>query len=378
MARRLRWERLGSMELPAMNGETYVDLPTRVLSLCAGGGGLDLGVGLAVPDARTVCYVENEVTACGVLAKNMEDGGLDVAPIWTDLRTFDGAAWRGVVDLVIGGYPCQPFSNAGRRLGVEDPRHLWPHVADIVRSVEPRWCFFENVGAHLRLGFREVARDLQAMGYRVAGVLLTAEEVGAPHGRERLFIMAHREGDGRDEGRTASGEDVWRPGSSGGDVAHRDFLDDDGGGDERQGRRAEGAGGGGIVADTGRSRRAESPGRGSEGSGEEGPGRPRQRSEAVGDADLSRLEGRFQPFFRSADIEFAWPPGPEDADAWRLILAERPDLAPAVEPTLRGVADGVAGGLARSDQLHILGNGVVPQQAARAWGLLIDALFGGG
>ena len=74
-------------------------VPTNVLSLCAGGGGLDLGIRRAVRGARTVCYVENEVTACGVLAARMEDGGLDLAPIWTDLRTFDGRPWRGVVDL---------------------------------------------------------------------------------------------------------------------------------------------------------------------------------------------------------------------------------------------------------------------------------------
>ena len=74
---------------------TDVALPTRVLSLCAGGGGLDLGIRLAVPGARTVCFVENEVTAAAVLVKNMAEGGLDDAPLWTDLRTFDGAASSG-------------------------------------------------------------------------------------------------------------------------------------------------------------------------------------------------------------------------------------------------------------------------------------------
>jgi hypothetical protein len=101
-----------------------------------------------------------------------------------------------LVDIVHGGYPCQPFSIAGRKLGDKDPRHLWPHIARIVREIEPRFCFFENVGGHLRLGFEQVHDDLRSMGYRVAAGLFTAEEVGAPHKRERLFILAYAEGAG--------------------------------------------------------------------------------------------------------------------------------------------------------------------------------------
>lgn len=162
----------------------------NVLSLCSGAGGLDLGLGLAVPHARSVCYVEIEAYACEVLATRMEEDCLDAAPIWSNLRTFSGMEWRGVVDCVIGGYPCQPFSVAGKQRGKDDPRHLWPEVARIVREVQPRFCFFENVGNHLRLGFREVAGELHEMGYRVAAGLFTAEEVGATHKRERLFILA--------------------------------------------------------------------------------------------------------------------------------------------------------------------------------------------
>lgn len=125
--------------------------------------------------------VEIEAYACEVLASRMEEGNLDAAPIWTDLRTFDGRPWRGVVDCV-----------AGRMQGADDPRHLWPEVARIVREVQPAFCFFENVGNHLRIGFREVAGELHAMGYRVAAGLFTASEVGAIHKRERLFILAAR------------------------------------------------------------------------------------------------------------------------------------------------------------------------------------------
>ena len=98
----------------------------NVLSVCSGTGGLDLGLRLAVPCARTVCYLEREAYAAAVLAARMEEEALDAAPIWTDLRTFDGKPWRGVVDCVLGGYPCQPFSFAGKRAGENDERHLWP------------------------------------------------------------------------------------------------------------------------------------------------------------------------------------------------------------------------------------------------------------
>ena len=163
----------------------------NVPSLCSGVGGLELGLKLAVPTARTVCFVEREAYCCEVLAERMEDGCLDEAPIWTDLRTFDGKPWRGVVDCVTGGYPCQPFSVAGKRKGDRDERHLWPEVARIVREVGPEWCFFENVGNHLRLGFEQVEDELRQMGYVVAAGLFSAEEVGAAHQRERLFIVAY-------------------------------------------------------------------------------------------------------------------------------------------------------------------------------------------
>ena len=167
-----------------------MDSPFTVASLCAGTGGLDLGIKLAVPNARTILFVERESYACEVLATRMQEGSLDCAPVWTDIRTFDGKPWRGVVDCVVGGYPCQPFSFAGKRAGENDERHLWPDIARIVAEVEPAFCFFENVSGHLSLGFGAVAADLEQMGYEVAAGLFTAAEVGASHRRERLFILA--------------------------------------------------------------------------------------------------------------------------------------------------------------------------------------------
>ena len=163
----------------------------RIMSLCSGVGGIELGFKLAVPSSRAICYIENEAFACAILKARMQDKILDQAPIWTDLRTFDGRNWRGKVDCLNGGYPCQPFSVAGKKLGEKDPRHLWPEIKRLIQEIEPPICFFENVGGHLRLGFEQVANDLSELGYKVKAGLFTAQEVGAPHKRERLFILAY-------------------------------------------------------------------------------------------------------------------------------------------------------------------------------------------
>lgn len=160
------------------------------LSLCSGGAGLDLGLELLLGDFRTVCWVEWEAFAIEFLASRMEAECLPQAPLYTDVRTFDGKPWRGIVDSITAGYPCQPFSLAGKRLGEDDPRHLWPHVARIISEVEPRVVFLENVSGHLSLGYEQVEADLQGLGYKVTPGLFTASEIGASQKRERLFILA--------------------------------------------------------------------------------------------------------------------------------------------------------------------------------------------
>ncbi|SFB99232.1 DNA cytosine methyltransferase [Tropicimonas isoalkanivorans] len=134
------------------------------LSLCSGAGGIDLGLTIAIPGYRAVGHVERETFAAATLVARMEDASLDQAVVWDDVATFDGRPWRGAVDIVTAGYPCQPFSVAGKRRGADDPRHLWPHVARIIGEVEPPFVFLENVAHHLRLGFPEVAAGLVGMG----------------------------------------------------------------------------------------------------------------------------------------------------------------------------------------------------------------------
>lgn len=167
--------------------------PITHLSICSGYGGLDLGIKRVFPGLRTVAYVEREISACEILAHQMEKGNLDLAPIWTDVKTFPAEHFRGMVDIVSGGYPCQPFSVAGKRAGTEDPRHLWPYIRDIVGSIRPRICVFENVRGHVRLGLPEVLGELRRLGYRVRAGIFSAAEVGAPHRRERVFVLAYRD-----------------------------------------------------------------------------------------------------------------------------------------------------------------------------------------
>ena len=161
---------------------------------CAGYGGIQLGLRRVIPTLRTIAYSEIEAFACANLVAKMEAGQLDAAPIWTDLKTFPCQEFRDRVDLLVAGYPCQPFSAAGKRQGADDPRHLWPFIRDAIGIVRPMFCFLENVEGHISLGLSTVVSDLEADGYRTTWGIFSAEECGAPHRRKRVFILAKRMG----------------------------------------------------------------------------------------------------------------------------------------------------------------------------------------
>lgn len=161
-----------------------------ILSLCPGFLGLERGLIRAIGPIRVVAYVEIEAFIIANLVAAMELGKLAPAPVWSDIKTLGGAMFRGKIQGIIGGYPCQPFSNAGARNGTSDPRHLYPYISGIIQAAGPVWCFFENVEGHLSLGYPEVSADLRSMGYAVEAGIYSAEEVGAPHQRDRLFILA--------------------------------------------------------------------------------------------------------------------------------------------------------------------------------------------
>ena len=183
------------MGLPAIN----------CISLCTGGAGLDMGVELALPSARSVLMVEREAYAVARLVAAIEAGFLAPAAIWSDVRTLAGRPWRGLVDGLIGGIPCQPHSLAGNRLGSEDERDLWSDTRRLIAQSRPWWVLIENVGGMLSSGGAErVHRDLQRMGFAVEGGLYAAEEIGAPHRRERLFILGCADGIWRSAGQSES------------------------------------------------------------------------------------------------------------------------------------------------------------------------------
>jgi len=164
----------------------------NILSICSGIGGLDISAHMASEDARTICYVEREAFAIASLVEAMEAGRLDQAPVWTDLKTFDGKAWRGVVDTLIGGIPCQPHSIAGLQRGEDDERDLWPDTARIIADAQPGRVFLENVPGIAPYHFERIGPDLRGMGYSVETGIFSASEVGASHQRQRFFILAHR------------------------------------------------------------------------------------------------------------------------------------------------------------------------------------------
>jgi DNA (cytosine-5)-methyltransferase 1 len=155
-------------------------------SLFSGIGGLDLGLERAGMTVRW--QSEIDPYASRVLAKHWP-----TVPNLGDITRID---WSTVehVDLICGGYPCQPFSNNGLRLGTSDPRHLWPYFADAIRQLRPRFVLAENVPGHLSLGFDAVLSDLAELGFDVEWSVVPACSMGAPHTRERLYWLAHTEG----------------------------------------------------------------------------------------------------------------------------------------------------------------------------------------
>ena len=136
----------------------------RALHLCSGYGGFELAL-RSVARVRTVAHVERDAYAAAVLVERMGQARLDQAPVWDDLVTFDGGPWRGRVDLITAGFPCQPFSSAGRQRGVDDDRWLWPDIARIIRDVGPRFVLLENVPQLVRLGLPHVLADLADLGF---------------------------------------------------------------------------------------------------------------------------------------------------------------------------------------------------------------------
>lgn len=168
-----------------------------LLSFCSGIRGLERGLERAFERLRwkmptVACYVEINAFEIFNLVNAMEKGVLDPAPIFTDLKKFPTAPFRNCIDGILAGFPCQPFSVVGNQQGKEDPRHLWPYIRNHIHAIGPLFFYGENVPGLLDIGYREVRSDLEELGYTVKEGIFSAEEVGAPHRRKRLFILAIR------------------------------------------------------------------------------------------------------------------------------------------------------------------------------------------
>jgi len=307
-----------------------------------------MGLMLAEPGYHTRAFVEWEDWPRTVLIAAQGAGYFAPAPIWDDLRSFDARPFLGAFDIVLAGYPCQPFSAAGKRGGADDPRHLWPDVARAIGECAPEWVFLENVSGHVSLGLETVLRELWDMGYTPAAGLFSAAEVGAPHQRLRIFILAHTDEPASRHGNLQPGwEQRLHPQGRSTGAGHHELVDTQGdrwreGRAEtelRVGRDTALASAGGAMADPG-GRRSDRPAARQD----QQPGRAEAfcAGDSMANTGRAELEGQ-QRGERDAG---GWqepdgypalpggtglhPPGPGDHAAWSAVLAPRPDLAPAV------------------------------------------------
>jgi len=178
----------------------------RVLDLFSGIGGFSLGLE-RTGGFETVAFCEIEPFPRKVLAKHWPD-----VPCFEDVRKLTRDDIDGPVDVICGGYPCQPFSAAGRRLGKEDDRHLWPEFARLVEEFRPTWVIGENVAGHISMGLDDVLSDLEGLSYTPRPFVIPACAVDAKHRRNRVWTVAYTRlagSQGRAEAGNLGGVGPW-------------------------------------------------------------------------------------------------------------------------------------------------------------------------
>jgi DNA (cytosine-5)-methyltransferase 1 len=356
----------------------------NVLDLFSGIGGFSLGLERA--GMTTVAFCEQDKFCQQVLAKHWPD-----VPCFDDVRTLDaetladatgtghkpdsrgmgrgsreagrkdvpiaasvgtesggGAGTDGdadefAIDLICGGYPCQPFSHAGKRQGQEDDRHLWPEMHRLVATIRPRWVIAENVAGHISMGLDSVLSDLEGEGYTCWPIILPACSVGAPHRRDRVWIVANADDTERralntarqrDQGRVSGG---FESGGEEGAVGHAQVFHSNGGGNYRKNEpedkgKFRGTGGANDVADpnnTGRQQQRRPKPIGQEHAAAQ------RGSRWLPEPGVGRVDDGLSRGLHEAGLN--WPPEPEDVP--RVAI---------------GVPD-------RVNRLKGLGNAVVPQ-----------------
>jgi DNA (cytosine-5)-methyltransferase 1 len=293
----------------------------KIGSLCTGYGGLDMAVE-AYFDAEMVWCAENDKYASQLIVQRFNKPNLgDIKQIkWDEVES---------IDILTAGYPCQPFSHAGQRKGENDERHIWPYILKGISILRPKYIILENVKGHLSLGFKEVLKDLAQIGYDARWSIVRASDVGAPHQRARLFIIAYPASSRR--------YDVRQKLSNGFEQGSETATNTS---SERQERQKS-------VTELERQRSS-------------------KYSETLTDTNNTRRVGHVQRLskrFNSSD-EMCLQEVPN--------TLEQDKLNPKFVEYMMGLLPGWVTdlGLSRAQQLKMLGNGVVPQQAYYALELL--------
>jgi DNA (cytosine-5)-methyltransferase 1 len=315
------------------------------LSLFSGAGGGLLATKHFL-NWRTIGYVEFNNYCQQVLAQRIKDELLDFAPIFGDVRAFidQGYAdvYKGMVGVVSAGFPCQPFSVAGKKKAEDDARNMWPQTLDVIRRVRPRYCLLENVPGLLSRKhryFETILKDLAESGYNAKWKVISAAEVGAPHKRDRLFIMAYS-----DSGYRGENKEVQAGGNV---IKHGGEYVADAKGERYRGRDSK------ECRDEGRNLQQSEQGWGQMGGEAERCSRSRRKDMAYSNSE--GLEGQRQV-----------PSGTEEK------LSNTGDSRWwSTEPDVGRVANGVA---SRVDRLKALGNGQVPGVVGTAWEILSHSI----
>lgn len=332
------------------------------LSLCSGYEGIGLGLRRVLPNLREIAYVEREGFPVANLVAKMEAGDLDAAPVFTDVKTFPYRKFRGLVDILSGGFPCQPFSNAGRREGVEDPRHLFPYIRDGIRECRPRLVFLENVEGIISSKTADgesvlqyVLRELEDLGYRATAGVFSAAEVGAPHQRKRVFILGYANSKGCQRAvskgiqREARKPFRYR-------VDRKEMADS-------SSQRCERGEWKGPTRKEGTSNRHTT----------ECCGSLANPNHSRGNEDRERTQLRAEGSVESPSNR--WPSRPGEAQKeWeepRVTQYSSTQVEGQAKPKLGRATNGSS---ARVDRLRLLGNGVVPATAAKAFVTLLNRI----
>jgi len=321
------------------------------LALFAGAGGGILGGKLL--GWRTVCAVEWEPYPASVLCARQNDGLLPPFPIWDDVQTFDGHPWRGIVDVVSGGFPCQDISAAGKGAGIDGERSgMWREMARIIYEVRPRFVFVENSPMLTSRGLGVVLGDLARMGFDAKWGVLGAADIGANHRRDRIWIVAYSQHIGRTKAQKDRKNHGVQPKiSPWPQLCVNEF---------------EGASCLRQTTDMAYTRR-----------------KLRNTGNGIGMESKAKIGAESTIFIESSNSNVAYSSSigqqrqrqheqsinPTQSSNWKTSYVESigtPDFW-ATEPNVGRVADGVA---ARVDRLKAIGNGQVPLCAATAWRIL--------